>query len=198
MKTGRSGKEEFYRNQSGLNLSQMRNNAVPYCRKERDMISKKMEEALSKQVNEELFSAYLYLSMSAWFQHNGWNGMAVWMKKQAGEEMAHAKKIYDFVFERGGNVELFAIKQPQAEWASPMVIFQEALKHEKFITDCINNLVKMAKDENDNASEVMLGWFVSEQVEEEGSVMKVVKMMEKAGDSNPALLILDSKLGQRE
>ncbi len=161
------------------------------------MISKKMEKALNEQVNAELFSAYLYLSMEAYFKSLNLNGFANWMRVQTQEEVAHAMKIYGFIDERGGRIALKAIEGPQTKWDSPLAVFKDIYKHEQKVTSLINNLVNLAIEEKDHATNTFLQWFVNEQVEEEASADQVVqqlKMMEKAPGG---MFMLDRELAQR-
>lgn len=162
------------------------------------MIGKKMEEALNDQVKEELFSAYLYLSMAAYFSHEGWDGMASWMRIQAEEELGHALRIFDHVLERGGKVVLQALPAPEGTWASPLAAFQAAYKHEGHITGRIHALVELAQKEKDPAAEAMLQWFVTEQVEEEAQALKVVQLLERVGSEGRGLVVADRELGQRK
>lgn len=162
------------------------------------MISKKMQDAFNKQINEEMFSAYLYQAMSAHFEVNNLKGMASWFSVQAKEEMAHAMKFYGHILERGGNVVLEAIAKPKNKWTSPLAAFEEALKHEKHISDCIDKLLKLAQKEGDAASHTMLYWFVDEQVEEEASVGEIVEHLKMIGDSGNGLFMIDRHLGARE
>ena len=161
-------------------------------------MNKKMEDALNKQINEELFSAYLYFSMAAHFESENLDGFAGWMKAQAQEEVFHAMKIYTFVNERGGKAVMAAIKAPQTEWKSPKAAFEDSLEHEKYITGCIHRLVETARAEKDYPAEVMLQWFVTEQVEEEDSVGKVLEKLNMIGDQPHLLLMLDRELGARQ
>ena len=161
------------------------------------MISKKMEEALNGQVNAEMYSAYLYLSMESYFKLLNLNGFANWMRVQTQEEMMHAIKIYDFVNERGGRVILKAIDGPPTEWNSPLAVFEAVYTHEQKVTSMINDLVDLAIKEKDHATNSFLQWFVNEQVEEESSADEIVqqlKMMEKAPGG---MFMLDRELGQR-
>ncbi len=161
------------------------------------MIENKMLSALNGQVNGELYSAYLYLSMSAQFQADNLPGLASWMTVQAQEEMGHAMRIYKFILARGGKATLTAIAGPPTEWASPLAAFKDAYKHEQKVTGLIDELVALAAAEKDNATGVFLQWFVTEQVEEESSVDAVVRQLELAGESPNLLLLLDRELGQR-
>lgn len=160
-------------------------------------ISKKMEDALNRQVNAELYSAYLYLSMSAHFEGENLKGFAHWMKEQAKEEVTHAMKIYSYVHERRGRVTLTQIAKPQASWKSPLSAFQDAYDHEKLVTKMIDNLVRIARAEKDNATESFLKWFVDEQVEEEAQTDEIVQKLRMIDKSPSALLVMDHRLGKR-
>ena len=162
------------------------------------MISKAMQDAINEQVKHEFESEYLYLSMAAYLHGLGLDGMGQWMRAQAAEEDIHAMKFFGFLIDRDGPVSLKALGQPQAEWASPLAAFQAAYAHEQFITGKINDLVKLAQQENDNASLALLQWFVTEQVEEEATASKVVQSLKLAGDSGAALLLLDREMGVRQ
>ena len=161
------------------------------------MITKKMQDTLNKQMNAELFSWYLYQSMAAWFETVNLSGMARWMTAQAGEEMNHAMKIYRFIVERGGKVALTEIGRPKAEWDSPQNAFEEALAHERKITESIDACVAAARTAGDNASEVFLQWYVTEQVEEEATATAIVEKFKMAGGFKGALFMLDRELGMR-
>jgi len=161
------------------------------------MLGHRMEQAINEQIMHEIGSAYLYLSMAADFDAKGLQGMAQWMKAQAQEELGHALRFFHHISKRGGRAELFAIDKPQKEWESPLVAFRAALQHEQFITGKIHDLVKTAREENDIAAEIMLQWFVTEQVEEEDSASSVVCRLERIGDSGHGLLMADRDLGQR-
>jgi ferritin len=161
------------------------------------MIGKKMEEALNGQIKEEMFSAYLYLSMSAWFDSINLKGFANWMRVQWQEELVHALKIFDFVNERQGTVNLKQLDAPQLKWDSPLMAFEAAYKHEQHITKCINNLVQTAIDEKDIATEIFLEWFVNEQVEEEASADEIVQQLKLVGDKGQGLFMINRELGQR-
>ena len=161
------------------------------------MIDERVEDALNDQINAEFYSAYLYLSMAADFADQNLDGFSHWMRLQAQEEVEHAMRIFDFVLERGGTVELGELEKPKTEWESPKEAFKDALEHEEYITGRINDLVDLAKEKNDRATENMLQWFVDEQVEEEDSVDEILQKLKMAGDSSSSLLMLDSNLGQR-
>ena len=161
------------------------------------MLSEKMQKALNDQINAELYSAYLYLSMSAYFESLNLGGFANWMKVQAQEETVHAMKLYAYTNERGGRVKLGAVEAPPWEWDSPLAVFEAAYQHEQKVTGLINDLVKTAKGENDHATEIFLQWFVTEQVEEEASADAVVQQIKLVGDAPGGLFMLDRELGQR-
>ncbi|MEM1578820.1 MAG: ferritin [Archaeoglobaceae archaeon] len=161
-------------------------------------ISEKVVKALNVQLNREIYSAYLYLSMSAYFESLGLKGFASWMKVQWQEELMHAMKFFDYIANRGGRVELYEIETPQKDWASPLEAFEFALEHEKAVTKRISDLVNMAVEERDHATFNMLQWFVNEQVEEEKSFGEIVAKLRLAGNDTRALLFLDSELGQRK
>ncbi len=161
------------------------------------MLDKKMNKALNKQLNEELFSAYLYLSMSAWFDSIGLKGFANWMMVQYQEETEHAMKFYNYIQSRGGDIKLLAIKQPPAEWNSPLHAFKETLKHEQFITKCINDLADLAESLRDRPTMNFLQWFIDEQVEEEENDRDIIQRLELIGESKHGLFMLDRELGER-
>jgi ferritin len=161
------------------------------------MIREKMEKAFNDQINAELNSYYIYLSMSAWFTSKNLDGFAGWMQAQAQEEMVHAMKFYNHIHERNGRVRLQPIEGPKAEWNSPREAFEAAYKHEQYITGRIHDLVKMAMAENDFASNSFLQWFVSEQVEEEASTGAVVDQLKTIADYPGGLFMLDRELGKR-
>jgi ferritin len=162
------------------------------------MLSRTMQDAINEQIKNELYSAYLYLSMSAYCESGNLPGFAHWMQMQAQEEMVHAMKFYGYVHDRGGQVVLLAIDQPPAEFQSPLDIFEKALGHEQKVTAMIDNLYDLAIQEKDYASQVLLQWFVTEQVEEEDSATKVIDTLKMVGDSRQALLMLDRELGGRQ
>jgi ferritin len=161
------------------------------------MINKKMQEAFNKQINEEMYSSYLYLSMAAYFEAMSFPGFAQWMKAQSQEEWVHAMKFYNHIVERGGEVELLAINEPKKKWESPLNAFEDSLNHEKHISSCINELMDLSIEEKDYASRSLLTWFVDEQVEEEASVGEVVDKLKLIGEHDHLLLMMDKELGQR-
>jgi len=160
------------------------------------MLSEKMEEALNEQINKEMYSAYLYMAMSAHSKHMGLDGFANWFMVQYQEEMTHAMKIYDYINEQGGKVKLKAIKEPPSEFESPLDMFEKTLEHEKFITKSINELMDLAIKENDHATQIFLHWFVTEQIEEEANDNEIIAKLKLVGDGN-GLFMLDKELAAR-
>ena len=160
-------------------------------------LKENIEKAINEQLNKELYSAYLYLAMAAYFESKNLKGFANWMMQQAIEEQGHAMKFYNFIVERGGRVILEAIEKPPTEWASPLDVFEYTYEHEKKVTKSINNLYALAKQENDYATEVFLHWFIDEQVEEEASVDEIVNKLRLVGDKGHALLMIDRELAMR-
>ena len=161
------------------------------------MISKKTEDVLNEQINAEFYSAYLYLSMEAYFESMNLPGFANWMRAQIQEESMHAMKIYDFVNERGARVKLKSIAEPQMEWKSPLAAFEAARKHEQLVTGRINDLVNLAVKEKDHATNNFLQWFVNEQVEEEATAEEVVQKLKMLDKAPGAQFLIDRELGQR-
>jgi ferritin len=161
------------------------------------MLSKKMEKALNKQINAEMYSAYLYAAMGAQFDAQSLDGLANWMKAQAQEEMVHAMKFYGYVVEAGGRVVFEAIEKPPTDFGKPEKVFEEVLKHERKVTKLINNLVALARDEKDYATDNFLQWFVAEQVEEEASADDILQKMKLVGDHPHGLFMMNTKLGER-
>ncbi|MCD6108400.1 MAG: ferritin [Thermoplasmata archaeon] len=161
------------------------------------MLSKKMLDELNRQVNAELYSSYLYLSMAAYFESINLKGFANWMKIQAQEEVTHAMKFFDYINERGGRVTPDTIKKPPAEWKSPLDVFEATYKHEVNVTKMINSLVDLAIREKDHATYNMLQWFVAEQVEEEASADAIRQQLKFIGKDGRGLLMLDRELSRR-
>ena len=161
------------------------------------MISDRIQTAFNEQIKNELESAYLYLSMAAYFHSVALHGMGQWMRVQAQEEIVHAMKLFDHIRDREGRVTLLPIAQLKTEWSSPLEAFEDSYKHEQFITSKINDLVNLAREENDEPAGVLLQWFVKEQVEEEESASGNVRMLERAGDSREELIAVDRELGRR-
>lgn len=161
------------------------------------MLSKTMQDALNEQIRIELNSAYVYLSMSAYCESQNLSGFAKWLRVQWQEEISHGLKLYDYVFNRGGRVLLQAVDKPQAEFKSPLDVFEQVYAHEQKVTASINRLYDVAVKENDHATQAELQWFIKEQVEEEKNASDIVAMMKMLGDAGPALLMLDRQLGAR-
>ena len=161
-------------------------------------LGQNMQDALNEQIKHEFYSAYAYLSMSAYCESLNLAGFARWLKVQAEEEVEHAMKFYEFINDRGGRVRLLAIDQPPVDFASPLAVFEQALAHEQHVTELIDRLYATAAKEQDYASQAFLQWFLTEQVEEEKITSHVVEMLKLAGDSRHALLMLDKELGERE
>ncbi len=161
------------------------------------MLSDKMQAALNKQINAEMYSAYLYLAMAAYFEAENLPGMAQWMRLQYEEEVAHGLKFYDYIHERRGRVLLEPIEGVPSAWESPLAAFEAAFAHEQHVTALIHGLVKLATDEGDYATQSFLQWFVDEQVEEEASVDAVVQQLRRVSNSSSLLFLLDRELGQR-
>jgi ferritin len=161
------------------------------------MLNTNIQDALNSQINAELYSSYLYLSMSAYFDSQNLTGMANWMRIQAQEELTHAMKFFDFVNERDGRVVLTQVGAPKTEWTSPLDLFEDVLAHEKKVTGLINELVDLSLTEKDHAANIFLQWFVTEQVEEEANASTIVDKLKLIGDTPVALYMLDGELGQR-
>lgn len=161
------------------------------------MLSKVVQDALNQQIKDELYSSYLYLSMSAHCETINLPGFAHWMRLQSEEELSHAMKFFDYVNDRGGRVVLQGIDQPPAEFNAPLDIFQQVLEHEQKVTGLIHQLYALALKENDYPTQVELQWFITEQVEEEKSAGEIVEQLKVIGDHSTALLMLDRHLGAR-
>jgi ferritin len=161
------------------------------------MLKKTIQDAINEQIKNELYSAYIYLSMSAHFEGMNLAGMAHWMRVQSNEEMEHAMKFFDYIHNRGGKVSLAAIDQPTLEWKSPLAVFENAYEHEQKITGMINNIYALAVKENDYPTQVMLQWFINEQVEEEKNASTIVEQLKMIGDNKNALMMLNHQLGER-
>jgi len=164
------------------------------------MISPKMEAALNEQVNREMYSAYLYMAMSAHCDSIGLKGFANWFMVQYHEEMLHAMKIYEYIQRQGGKVKLLAVSEPPSKWESPLQMFQKTLEHEQFITRSINDLVDLAIQEKDHASHIFLQWYVTEQVEEEENDNDILAKLNLVGDDaggRNGLFMIDKELAAR-
>ncbi len=162
------------------------------------MPSKDLQDALNEHLNKELYAAYLYLAMAAYFESTNMPGFTAWMRAQAREEYGHAMKFWTYISDRGGRVTLLAIDQPPSQYRSPLDAFEQALAHEQEVSEAINKLYGRAVDERDYASEVFLQWFISEQVEEEKSAQQIVDTLKMVGDDPASLLMLDREMGGRD
>ncbi|MBI9020258.1 MAG: ferritin [Verrucomicrobia bacterium] len=161
------------------------------------MITKKMEKALNEQINKEFYSAYLYLAMSAYCNKLNMPGAEHWFRMQYDEEVIHMTKMFDYVMQHGGDAHLMQIDEPPREFGSVPSAFEASLAHEQFVTKSINELLDVAVEERDHATQVFLQWFITEQVEEEANVQEIVQRLKLAGDNGGALIMLDDKLAQR-
>ncbi len=161
------------------------------------MVSKNLETAINNQINAELWSAYLYLSMSAHFSNKGLPGFANWFKVQFHEEQDHALKFMNYLISKGNKVELKPIKEVDTSWETVLKAFEVTLNHERVVTSLINELVSIARSENDYSSENMLHWFVNEQVEEEETAQSMIDALKLIGDSGLGIYTMDKELAQR-
>jgi ferritin len=161
------------------------------------MLSKKMQDAINEQIKNELYSGYLYLAMAAYAEAQNLPGFAHWMKAQCQEEVEHAMKFFGHVAERGGRVELRAIDEPPVEFDSPTALFEMTLEHEKKVTGLINDLYELALAEKDYASQVLLQWYIGEQVEEEANATEILETLRMAGGKGQALVMMDRALARR-
>jgi ferritin len=161
------------------------------------MLNSMLQDAINEQIKNELYSSYLYLSMSAYCESIGLSGMGHWMRVQVGEEQEHALKLYRYVVEKGGRVWLQAIDQPQAEFDGPLDVFESTLAHEQKVTGLINDLYALAIAQSDYATQIFLQWFVSEQVEEEANATKIVDLLKAISGHSQGLIMLDRQLAAR-
>ena len=162
------------------------------------MITKPLQDRLNEQINFELFSAYLYLSMSAHFEAQNLPGFANWMRVQYQEETGHAMKFYKYVLDRNGIVTLKAIAQPATKFKKPLDVFKQVLEHEQKVTSLINKLYELALKGKDYAAQSFLQWFINEQVEEEKNASNIITMLEMIGDSPVSLIVADRQLAARK
>ncbi len=158
------------------------------------MVSSTILDGLNNQINMEMQAYYTYLSMSAYFEDKALKGFASWMFHHAQEEMTHAMKIYDFIHSRRGRVKLASLAEPPHDWSTPAEAVQDALDHEIKVTRSIHQLVKLAREEGDYATDSFLQWFVDEQVEEEEVVDDLLQKLMLIGDFSPGLYLLDREL----
>lgn len=157
------------------------------------IMNEKLTEHFNKQINREFYSAYMYFAMSTYFMETNYDGFASYMKKQAEEELGHAQKIHDYLLTRNAKITLERIEAPNATWVNPVDIFESALEHEKYVTQHIHNLVKIACDESDYAAKIFLADFVTEQVEEESTFYKILESVRIASDCPCGMRMLDAK-----
>ncbi|OGX23911.1 MAG: ferritin [Omnitrophica WOR_2 bacterium GWF2_38_59] len=160
-------------------------------------MDKKLEKLINEQITKEYYSSYLYLSMAAYFESMGLTGFTAWMKIQAEEEMIHMRMFFTYVNERGGRVILESIDKPPADFESIKDVFEQTLEHEKLVTASINNLYKVSKDINDNASTIFLQWFITEQVEEEKNAKDIIDRLALIKEDPMGILMIDKELGSR-
>lgn len=161
------------------------------------MLHEKMLNAINEQMNHELYSSYLYLSMSAYFESVNLKGCAHWMRIQTMEEQTHFKRLYDFVTARGGRVVLGAIEAPPVEWSAALDVFEDVLKHERIVTGKINHLVDLSLELRDHATNSFLHWFVDEQVEEEATADEIIQSLKLSQNDATGLFMIDKDLGTR-
>lgn len=161
------------------------------------MLSKKMEAELNAQVNREMYSAYLYMAMSAHSETLGLKGFANWFMGQYHEEMFHAMKMYEYIMRQGGEVQLKTIEEPPRDFSSPLDMFEKTLKHEQFVTQSINNLMDIAISEKDHATQIFLQWYVTEQVEEEENDNDIISQLKMVEGHPHGLMMVDRELAQR-
>ncbi len=161
-------------------------------------MNEQMQKALNEQINAELYSAYMYLGMATYLDAESFPGFAHWMKSQAREEAEHALRLMDHIADRGGRVELAAIAQPPGEYASPQDVFEKTLAHEQEVTRRIHNLYALAVEQKDYPAQVMLQWFIDEQVEEEKTAGEILDTLKRIGDRGHILVSLDRQLASRQ
>lgn len=161
------------------------------------MISEKMEQALNEQVNQEFYSAYLYLAMSSYCNTIGLPGFSHWMRMQYEEENMHVTKMCDYILNQGGALHLKAIQEPEQEFGIPLDVMKKTLEHEQMITGLINKLMDLAVEERDYATQTFLQWYVTEQVEEESNVNDILAPLRMVGEDKGGLMMIDQQLSAR-
>jgi ferritin len=161
------------------------------------MLGQKVQDALNAQLNKEFYSAYLYLGMSAYFDSKDLPGFANFMKVQWQEEMSHAMRIFNYITEVGGKVELNQINKPTESWEDVTAVFEAVYEHECYITQSINDVLSISHEEKDYATINMLQWFIGEQVEEEASMLKILNQLKMIGGQGAGIFMLDRELGAR-
>ncbi len=169
-----------------------------YTKVNKMKMNTKVEKAFNNQIRNELESEYIYYAMAAYFEEENLPGMATWMNKQAEEEHEHAMKLFKHITERGNRTIFSELSKPPVKWKSPLNAFEEAYKHEQFITKKINELVDISTKEKDHAARTLLNWYVDEQVEEESNALTIVEKLKMVGTSKQALLMLDHTLSKRK
>lgn len=160
-------------------------------------LSKGLEQAMNDQVTKEFQAAYLYLAMAAWCEERNFEGFGKWMRIQAREESSHAMRLFEFVLDRGGHIALGPLTQPKTAWKTPLAVFDAAAKHESAVSASIRSIYERAGKEKDHSCQIMLQWFITEQVEEEKTSTAIVERLRLVGDNPAALMMLDSQLGAR-
>lgn len=168
------------------------------CEDNASSLNDKMQAALNDQINAELYSSYIYLSMAAYFESENLRGFAHWMRIQSSEETTHGLMFFDYINERGGRVSLTKIDAPKKDWKSALDAFQDAYRHEKHVSSRIDDLVQQTQDLKDNATDNFLQFFVKEQVEEEANADEIVQQLKRIGDNPSALFLLDRELAKRK
>ena len=161
------------------------------------MLSGKLQDAMNEQMKNEFFSAYLYMAMAGYFQSEDLPGFATWMRVQALEEMTHGERFFNFICNVNGRTNLLPIAGPRNDFKSPLEAFEYGLDHERFVTESINKLMDLARDESNHAAQIMLQWFVTEQVEEEANFSLIIRKLKRVEGDGRGLLLLDQELGQR-
>lgn len=161
------------------------------------MLSDKMVDALNDHMNKEMYSAYLYMSMSAYADAGGLKGFAKWFLVQYHEEMFHAMKMYEYIQAQGGTIRLLQIDEPPFEWDSALDLFEKTLAHEQMVTSRINALMDLAIEDRDHATNIFLQWYVTEQVEEEANVNDIVAPLRMVGDDKSGLMMIEQQLAKR-
>lgn len=161
------------------------------------MISEKLQDAINDQITFEISSGIVYKAMAAYFGGEDLPGFAHWMETQYQEELFHSEKFAEYVNDAGGRVMYLAIEEPKNDYDSPLHAFETALKHEQLVTSRINNLMSIAKDENDFAAQISLQWFITEQVEEEATFGQLIAELKRVQDDGRGLIMLDRELAQR-
>ncbi len=161
------------------------------------MLTPKMADALNEQINKEMYSAYLYMAMSAASESRGLKGFANWFMVQYEEEMSHAMKIYHYLLGQGADVMLKSIAEPPSDFKSPLDMFEKTLAHEQMVTKSINDLMDVAISEKDHATQIFLQWYVTEQIEEEANDHEIIDKLNLVGDSAQGLFMIDAELSKR-